>query len=675
MCFTLNRALTAFFSVLAGLRNGEEGGRTPARDHDGVCGLVVCVSGDGGVSGAAIDRALERLRHRGPDVQHSWVSPGGRAGLGHARLRIVDLAGGDQPIVGAGGRLRIVVNGALHGFEQQRRRLEDRGHRFATGSDSEVALHLFEERGPDAMNDLRGEFALAIWDEAEQRLFAARDRFGVKPLYYAVHAGAVYLASEVKALAALGVPLRWEPEVLHDVHFVARPPDRTLFAGVHEVPPGHFMITDGTATRLVRYWQWTYPPADARPDGSPRDWIDRLRHTLDEAVRLRLRADVPVGCYLSGGLDSCAVLGLAAQHAPRPIRAFTVSLAHPDYDETAIARRQAERSGAELCCVPVGAADLAEHFADAVRHAEHPLGNAHAVAKYLLSRAAQRAGTTVVLSGEGSDEILAGYPHFRLDLLRHDVNGADPAARARALGELAAANQVSAGTLLPRGEAKLAGVERVLGFVPAQLEAWSELAATLTGLLDPAFRAQFAGRDTYRAMLADLDVDRCMRGRAAVNQAMYLWGRTILPSYILTVLADRMEMAHSIEGRLPFLDHVVADVAARMPVELKIRGGVEKYALREAARSVLTDEVYRRQKHPFMTPPATLATAGPLFTFVQDTLRGAELDGPGIYHRPAVVALLDAVPSMCAADRPAADFALMWITSLCLLHSGLGVRA
>jgi asparagine synthase (glutamine-hydrolysing) len=638
-----------------------------------VCGVVASVSRDGAVAREAIERALARLHHRGPDVQRAWVAAGGRAGLGHARLRIVDLHGGDQPIASEDGRLRIVVNGALYGFERLRGELERRGHRFSTRSDSEVALHLYEERGPGTPAALRGEFAFAIWDGAAQRLFAARDRFGVKPLFYAVHGGAVHLASEIKALAALGVPLRWDPEALYDMHFVAHPPGRTLFAGVREVPPGHYLVTDGGEPQVVRYWDWDHPPLDEPAGGSPREWIDRLRDALEDAVRVRLRADVPVGCYLSGGLDSCAVLGLAARCEPRPLRAFTVSVGHPDYDEAGIAAEQAERSGAQLVRVDVGAEDLAEHFAAAAHHAERPLGNAHAVAKYLLSRAAWRSGTKVVLTGEGSDEILAGYPHFRRDHALYEANGSDPAARERVLAELEAANRVSAGTLLPSGAGRLESVERILGYVPSQLEVWSQLGAQLTALLRDDFRAAFAGRDTYRATLGCLDVEHRLRGRSPVNQSLYLWGKTTLPSYILSVLGDRMEMAHSVEGRLPYLDHEVAAVAARMPVALKIHGMTEKYALREAARPVLTDTVYRRQKHPFMTPPATLHEDGPLFALVQDTLRGPALEGPGIYDRARVVALLDAVPRMPVADRQATDFTLMWVTSLCLLHGAMGV--
>ncbi|HEX6040438.1 asparagine synthase (glutamine-hydrolyzing) [Longimicrobium sp.] len=639
-----------------------------------MCGIVASVSRRGAVSADAVGRAARRLRHRGPDVQQAWVSPDRRAGLGHARLSIIDLRTGDQPIASEDGRLRLVANGELYDFERIRAELEARGHVFRTRSDSEIALHLYEDLGTRAVHRLRGEFALALWDGRDGQLFAARDRFGIKPLFYTVHEGAFHLASEVKALAELGVPLRWDREMLHDVQFVTHPPDRTLFAGVYQLPPGCCLLTDGEQVRVMPYWDWDFPPDGADgAGGDPAQWIQRVRDALREAVRLRLRADVPVGCYLSGGLDSCALLGVASELSGRPLRAYTLSFDHADYDEAPIAREQALRCGAEYNQVDVRAADLADHFAGAVRHAERPFANAHAVAKYLLSRAVRDSGTRVVLTGEGGDEIFAGYPHVRRDLVLH--GGGDPAEKARLLAELEESNRVSSGTLLPQGSTELESVRRVLGFVPSQLEGWAQVGMALLELATDDFRAAFAGRDTYRVVLGCLDVERQMAGRHPVNQSLYLWGRTMLPSYILCNVGDRMEMAHSVEGRLPLLDHHLARVAACMPVEMKIRGMTEKYALREAARPVLTDTVYRRQKHPFKAPPATLRTDGPLFAFLQDTLRGATLDGPGIYDRGRVAALLDAVPSMDAGGRARTDMLLIWMAGLCILHESLGVSA
>jgi asparagine synthase (glutamine-hydrolysing) len=601
------------------------------------------------------------------------MSPDGRAGLGHARLSIIDLETGDQPIASEDGRLHLVANGELYDFERIRGELERDGHRFRTRSDSEIALHLYEDRGPGALAALRGEFAFAVWDGRDRQLFVARDRFGIKPLYYTQYGGRFYLASEIKALAALGVPLCWDEDTLYDVHFVSHPPDRTLFAGIYQLPPASYLVTDGEHVRILPYWDWNYPPDDGvQGVADPREWAERLEHALDEAVRLRLRADVPVACYLSGGVDSCTVLGFAARQSSAPIRAFTLAFDHADYDESALAREQADRSGAEYVQIDIRSEHLADHLADAVYHAERPIANAHIAAKYLLSRAVRDAGIKVVLTGEGSDEIFAGYPHFRRDLVMHG-SGLDAATRARLLAELDAANRVSAGTLLPQGSTALESVRRVLGFVPAGLESWAQIGAGLMRVTTDGFRRAFEGRDTFRIMLGCLDVARQLAGRHAVNQSLYIWGKTMLPNYILSNLGDRMEMAHSVEGRLPFLDHVVAEEAARMPIGMKIHGMTEKFVLREAARSVLTDRVYRRQKHPFMAPPATIQTGGRLYTLLQDTLRSGLLDGPGIYDRARVTAFLDAIPTMDAAGRTRADAMLMWMTSLCLLARRLDV--
>jgi asparagine synthase (glutamine-hydrolysing) len=645
-----------------------------------MCGILAAVSKHGGIRAEDMARGTRTLRHRGPDAQHVWTSPDGRAGLGHARLSIIDLETGDQPIANEDGRLRLVANGELYDFERIREELCREGHHFRTRSDSEIALHLFEDRGARALHTLRGEFALAIWDARDGQLFAARDRFGIKPLYYTIHNGTFYLASEIKALAEMGVPLRWDRDTLYDMHFVSHPPDRTLFAGIYQLPPASYLLTDGEQVRILPYWDWNYPVVgDAPPllnslqqEENEREWIRRIGHAFEEAVRLRLRADVPVACYLSGGIDSCAVLGTASRLSSRPLRAYTLSFDHVDYDEGKLAKEQAQLSVAEFCRIDIRADQLADNFSDAIYYAERPFANAHAIAKYLLSRAVRDSGVKVVLTGEGSDEIFAGYPHFRRDLVLYG-NGNDPEKKARMLAELEAANRVSAGLLMPRGTTNMESVQKVLGFVPSGLETWQQLGDGLLKITNDDFQQSYADRDTFRVMLECLDVERQLTGRHAVNQSLYIWGKTMLPNYILSNLGDRMEMAHSVEGRLPFLDHHVVETAAQMPVSLKIKGMTEKYALREATRPVLTDAVYARQKHPFMSPPATIQTEGKLYGFLQDTLRGTTLDRPGIYDRKKVTWLLDRIPMMDAADRTRTDLLLMWAASVCLLSDRLGL--
>ena len=640
-----------------------------------MCGIVAVVHPGGGVSADALQRAAASLHHRGPDRQRCWVAPHGRVGLGHARLSIIDLTTGDQPLANEDGSLHLVVNGEFYDFEAIRSDLQAHGHRFATRSDSEIALHLYEDMGMRCLHRLRGEFAFALWDERNNTLIAARDRFGIKPLYYAVHAGAIMITSEIKALAALGLPLRWDAEALYDAHYAVNQPHASHFAGVYQVPPGHYLVTNGTHIRVLPYWDFDYPTAaELKRPLAEQEYVEQFRSAFREAVRLRLRADVPVACYLSGGIDSCAVLGVASELASQRIRAYTLSFDHAAYDERAIAEEQARKSGAEFFPIDIRSDDLANHFADALYYAERPFINAHCVAKYLLSRAVRDSGVRVVLTGEGSDEILAGYPTFRRDLVLFNADSLDPQTAQRLLAELGEANRVSQGLLLPDGSSPaLASVRRMLGFVPTLCEIWQQLGSASTGLVLPEFSARFQGRDTIRLVLDQFDVQRQLHGRDAVNQSLYIWSKTTLPNYILSNLGDRMEMAHSVEGRLPFLDHHVVEAVVRMPVTMKINGMIEKYVLREAARPVLTDTVYRRQKHPFLSPPAALETSSALYTLVQDTLRGPAIDGPGIYDRRKLIGLLDAVHQMDTGGRTKVDPLLMWLTSVCILQEKLRV--
>jgi asparagine synthase (glutamine-hydrolysing) len=641
-----------------------------------MCGIVAMLSSRGPVSSDTLGRATRQLSHRGPDGQQLWVSDDLRVGLGHARLSIIDLATGDQPIASEDHSLRIVVNGEFYDFERIRTGLERRGHRFRTRSDSEIALHLYEDLGTRCLDQLRGEFAFALWDERNDLLFAARDRFGIKPLFYAVRHEGLVLASEAKALFAAGVPARWDREAFFQASRLTVPhQDRSLFEGVRQVPPGHYLVATRVGIQLVGYWDVDYPAGDGDRSGrSDAEAVAGFREALDEAVRLRLRADVPVGCYLSGGLDSCAVLGLAAPHCGRPIRAFTLTFDRPDYDEGAIAREMAALAGAEFYPIPVTQTELADDFADAVAQAETLCVNAHGVAKYRLSRAVRDAGYKVVLTGEGSDEILAGYPHFRRDLFLDETPGRVAEGSQRLLDELRSSNPVSRGLLLPEGEAvPLSGARDALGYLPSWMETAASNAFKLHALSSPGFAAEFAGHDAYGEFLAALDVAGQLAGRARVHQSLYLWAKGWLPNYVLTVLGDRMEMAHSVEGRVPFLDHRVAEVARDLPVAMKIRGGVEKYVLREAARPVLTAMVYGRHKHPFVSPPASLSPSGRLHGLLQDTLRGPALASLPFFDRAKVVALLDTLPSMDDAARTAYDPVLMVVLSACVLQERYGL--
>ena len=642
-----------------------------------MCGIVGVFSSGARVSEESLRRATRSLFHRGPDGERAWICADGRVGLGHARLSIIDLENGSQPIASEDGRSQIVVNGEFYGYEAIQRELERSGHRLRTRSDSEIALHLYQDFGPQCLHQLRGEFAFIIWDSTHRTLFAARDRFGIKPLFYAFHNETLYLASEVKALFAAGVPARWDAEAVAQSVELGNSPLRTLFDGVFQVPPGHYLLASDRHFQLVPYWDFNYPRiGEQAPRRSDSEYVAEFRHVFEEAVRLRLRADVPVACYLSGGLDSCAVLGLAARYCSAPVRAFTLSFDRHDYDEEPQAREMAALAGAQFTSIPIRQEDLAEHFVESVVQAETFCLNAHGVAKYLLSRAVRDAGLKVVLTGEGSDEILAGYAHFRRDMLLHNSDGQDPAAVAKLLQELEQINPASRGLLLPHGESlPFPGVKRLLGFLPSWMETFGARSFKFRELLAADFLEGFAEREPYHALFGGLDLQGQLLGRPAVHQSLYLWSKTFLPSYILTTLGDRMEMAHSVEGRVPFLDHHVVETIRSQPVNLKIRGMTEKYVLREAVRDVITDTIYRRQKHPFMSPPATLDPKGKLHELVQDRLRGRALASMPFFDQTKVIGLLDRIASMDESARVANDQILMLLTSACVLQERFRLAA
>ena len=642
-----------------------------------MCGIVALFSRRDSIPVPALHRATRTLYHRGPDGQRHWISQDRRVGLGHARLSIIDLLTGDQPIANEDGRVRIVVNGEFYGYEAIRGELRESGHQLSTRSDSEIALHLYEDFGVQCLHHLRGEFAFVLWDETNRTMFAARDRFGIKPLFYTFHKETLYLASEVKALFAAGVPARWDGEsVYHSVEFGAHPV-RTLFDNVFQVPPGHYLLATDKHVQLKQYWDFDYPKTNGKVlQRSDAEYAAEFRHTLEEAVRVRLRADVPVGCYLSGGLDSCSVLGLAAKHHPEPIRAFTLTFDHGDYDEEAEAKEMAAKVGAEFNPIPIRQDDLADHFSDAIFQSETFCWNAHGVAKYLLSRAVRNAGYKVVITGEGSDEILGGYAHFRRDMLLYNRNGQDPATVASLVRDLEKLNPVSRGLLLPDGEAKpLENVKRLLGFVPSWIETFSARSVKMQAVFSGDFGTMIGTRHSYQPLFSDLDVRGQLAGRDPVHQSLYLWSKTVLPGYILNMLGDRMEMAHSVEGRVPFLDHHVVELIRSQPVTQKIRGMTEKYVLREAVRDLITDTVYRRQKHPFLSPPATLNPKEKLSAFVQDTLRSSVLGSITFFDQEKVIALLDGLDGMEERSRITNDQVLMTLVSACVLQDRFRLAA
>jgi len=625
-----------------------------------MCGIV-SITSTNGVSPQRLKAASDALLHRGPDGEGFWMSPAHTTALGHRRLSIVDLAGGTQPLHNETNDIHIVVNGEFYGFEAIRADLERRGHRFATGSDSEIALHLYEEYGLDCLEHLRGEFAFILFDEKHQRLFAARDRFGIKPLCYAEENGTLYMASEAKAIFAAGFPCRWDEYAFyHAASLQYVPEDRTLFKGVHQLKPGHFLLQENGAISIRKYWDMDYP-VDAAFQVDEANAQEEFNSILEDALRLRLRADVPVCAHLSGGLDSSAVLGLGGQLLGKPIDAFTISFGEEGYDELPIAKETAAFCGATLHAIRMTQDDLVENIPAAVYHGEGLAINGHLAGKFILNKHIRAAGFKVALTGEGSDETLAGYAHLRQDMLNDNAE----------IKQLYASNRASVGGMLAFGEELPASaVESAMGYVPGFLAAKASLGFRFHKLLAPGFKARFAGTDCYGDLMRATDITGQLKGRARVNQSLYLWNKLALATYILRTLGDGMEMSHSVEGRLPLLDHKLFECARRLPMTMKIRGKTEKHVLREAAKPHITERVYKREKHPFMAPPVSLFSNKRLDEMVRDKIHSAAFRAVPFFDGAAVPEALSKIQSLPAEERIAWEPVLMMtLSATCLAET------
>ncbi|MET0534440.1 MAG: asparagine synthase (glutamine-hydrolyzing) [Steroidobacter sp.] len=632
-----------------------------------MCGIFAAMSRRG-LTPERRDATLRSLQHRGPDGSGSWTSRDGRWTLGHTRLSIIGLNNGEQPMSSPDGTVHLVVNGEFYGYQEIRDRLRASGYRFATESDSEIALHLYNERGMQAASELRGEFAVIIADERQQAMIAIRDRFGVKPLYYSIVNGEVFFASEIKALLAMGVPAAWDLEGA--IGGVGRSHEKTEFAGISTVPPGCYAIARHGQVRFYPYWDWEIPTAVQmkRDTRSESEVIAEFRQALLDSIRQRLVADVEVASYLSGGIDSCAVLGLAQQSTQRPIRAFTLTFENPLYDEARLAEAQARHVGASYHPIPITGREIADAYADAVWHAETQMFNGHGVAKYLLSRAVRDAGIKVVFTGEGADEMLGGYPYFRVDALNNDAS-LSAAEKSALLDRMLGANPATRAFMLPTqvNNSEMKAIERRLGWLPATLN----VGAAMMSSVAPLLRADLTERiHEYMPLTSALDrlpLAQRITGRDHLNQMLYINAKTVLPNFILNYLADRMEMAHSVEGRVPFLDHYVADAAARVPVNLKIKGIREKHVLREATRDVLIPEVYDRQKHPFTTPP-THAADDPMLDFYRDTFASRAAHDQPIYDMTKARAALDRLLDCPADQRIAIEGGMQRVASVIIMQ-------
>jgi asparagine synthase (glutamine-hydrolysing) len=570
-----------------------------------------------------IVRAMtDTLWHRGPDGEGYHVADG--VGLGMRRLSIVDLATGDQPITNEDGSIVLVCNGEIYNHVELRRELERAGHRFSTRSDVEVIAHLYEDRGPACVDALRGMFAFALWDDSKRRLLLARDRLGIKPLHYAVTAGGLYFGSEAKSILASGaVDPTLDAAALHELFTFGFPiAPRTMIEAVRRLPPGHVMTYQAGAMTTSRYWD-PGPPRDTEPARSADEWAEALFACLDESVRLHMRSDVPVGAWLSPGLDSSGIVALMCRHVTTRIRTFSLGFDDPDADELRAGRTLDQFGGYPLDSERAQSSD--DDFArlpEALWHNEDPSTTGLEVPRLVLSELAGKR-VKVVLTGEGADELFGGYFWYALDRTLAPLGRLPQRVRSLAVGA--------------RMRDRWPWASRVL-VAPRALGGprWAAMIGPPEGglaLLDPELRAAGASAST---MITD-DSDDVPQGHRT-NTLRRLDLATRLPDLVVQNL-DRQSMAASLEARVPFLDHHVVELAMRIPPSVLLRRREPKHVLRRALARVLPAELARRRKRG-MTAPRQRWLRGPLPEFAVEALSPERIRATGYFEAVAVSSLL-----------------------------------
>src|SRR5579883_628347 len=585
-----------------------------------MCGVAGYLLRDQPAGLAQVRAMCDQMRHRGPDEEGLHAE--GPCAIGMRRLSVIDLATGHQPLSNEDGSVWVVFNGEIYNYAELRDHLIGKGHRFSTQSDTEVLVHLYEQEGVEGIGRLRGMFAYCIWDARARRIFLARDRFGKKPLYYAAFGEGLYFASELKGLLAAGLPTEIDEEALRLYFLLGYIPDPfTAFRAARKLEPGCWLSYGASgALQTGRYWKYPALAEDA-PGFSEAEACERLRELFDESVRLRLAADVPLGAFLSGGIDSSLVVASMARQSSSPVKTFSIGFEEPDYNELPYARLAAKKYGAEHHELNVRPDSVALRQKLA-RHFDEPSADSSAIPTYMFSDFA-RQHVTVTLSGDGGDELFAGYDSFRIieNMRRWDFI---PQAARRALGWVSERLPYSMyGKNFLFAISRRTGLERYFStnYAPHLLR---------KRLLEPDWLLPADGAYLTRVFANYLPAD----ASSTLSQALHFEATNRLAGDML-VKVDRMSMAASLEVRCPLLDHKLAEFAATIPNQWKLRRGQGKYILLRALGDRLPEELRRRKKMGFAIPIRDWLN-GPLREIARDMILGGSFLSRGIVS-PAFV--------------------------------------
>jgi len=584
-----------------------------------------------------ITAMLASLDHRGPDSTGSYEDAD--VCLGHTRLSIIDLAGGSQPLANEDETVWVTFNGEIFNFVELRQTLQSAGHRFATQSDTEVLVHAYEEYGDAFLDQLNGQFCFALWDKRKNRLLLVRDRVGILPLFYCRCGNRLLFASEIKAL----LPMRDEtpaldPQALDQLFtFWAPASPNTLFAGIKELPPGHLLVLEHGTLKETVYWDWQFPEQHDYLEGSVSELAEQLRELLTDAIRLRLRADVPVGAYLSGGLDSSALVALICRISGVQLTTFSLAFEDAAFDEGVFQQQLVQRLGVAHNRTLCTQADIARDFYDCIRFTEMPLLRTAPVPMKRLSALVRSLDHKVVLTGEGADEVLGGYDLFKEAKIRAFwARRPDSSWRFLLLKRLYPWLDIS-------GRQGMTYLKNFYGTDLDQVQHpyfAHRLRWRTTAQCKQFFSADFQARlrenaeDILTATLPD-----AIQQWHPFQRGQYIEAKTLMAGYLLCAQGDRMLMANSVEGRFPFLDHRVISFASRLPPRLKMAGLNEKYLLKQAMKDLLPPAIIQRPKQPYRAPDSPCFFQDQRPEYVDELLSETMLKRYG-YFDPVRVGLL-----------------------------------
>jgi asparagine synthase (glutamine-hydrolysing) len=635
-----------------------------------MCGIAGILSFDADPRRVARSRLKAMgtaLAHRGPDGDGYFID-GERheVGLVHRRLSIIDLEGGAQPIANEDGSIQVIFNGEIFNYVELRVELLNRGHAFRTQTDTEVIAHLYEEAGDDFVHQLNGQFAIALWDVRQRRLVLVRDRPGILPLYYHQTMDELLFGSEIKAiLAAMDSPPPVNADGLRQVMtFWAALSPETVFDGVLEVEPGQLVCVERGRLTKRRYWRWTLAAPNTGPDRCVRERAEELTALLEDATRIRLRADVPVGAYLSGGLDSSVLTGLVSREVGRRLRTFSIGFEDQAFDETPFQRRMIDFIRADHSQIRCDAAAIGAGFLDVIRSAETPITRTAPVPMSLLSAHVRASGFKVVLTGEGADEVLGGYDLFKEAKIRAFC-AENPASAWRPL---------LLKRLYPYLDFTRAQSVAVLRSYFGALDddpsdpVFSHRTRWTTGrwtedFFAVEFRERLGAVDPVQHLLDRLGSD--LDGLGLFHRAQLLEARTLMAGYLLSSQGDRMLMAHSVEGRFPYLDHRVIEFANRLDYRLKMRVLNEKFLLKEAARNLVPQEILERPKQPYRAPDAVAFLGSQSPEYVRELLSERKITEYGYFDSSRVGHLTRKLEDAVRQGRPVSHRdSLTWVTVL-----------